>query len=249
MEEAIALAAEHAAFAERLDRFGPDDGDQPSACAGWSVRDVVLHLAQSDELAVAALAGAYPAAVARLTAGLAPAASVDDAAAAMVGADSSGWPEVKRRWAQTAAELRSGAARSEPSARVTWVTGTLSVRTLLATRLAETWIHGGDVAAALGEPPTASDRLRLVARLAWRTLPYAFSSAGAALHGPVAFELTGPDGTSWSFAGDEPAATTVSGPAADLCSVAARRLDPGRSALTADGPDGEAVLRLVRTYA
>ena len=56
------------------------------------------------------------------------------------------------------------------SARVTWVAGELSARSLATTRLAETWIHTGDVADALGVSLVPTDRLRQIARLAWRTL-------------------------------------------------------------------------------
>ena len=90
---------------------------------------------------------------------------------------------------------------------------------------------------------------REIARLAWRTLPYAFQKAGRTLSGPVAFELVGPDGDAWTFRPDEPAATTVRGPGVDLCNVAGRRAAPDDTALVAEGPDGAAVLELVRTYA
>ena len=135
------------------------------------------------------------------------------------------------------------------STRVTWVAGELSARTLVTTRMAETWIHTGDVAGALGVTLPPSDRLQLIARLAWRTLPYAFSSAGRTMAGPVAFRLVSPGGQPWDFVPDEPASTTISGPAVDLCAVAARRLDPSDTALVGVGPDAEGVLSLVRTYA
>jgi hypothetical protein len=41
---------------------------------------------------------------------------------------------------------------------VTWVAGQLSIRTLTTTRLAETWIHAGDVRNALGLAPVATDQ-------------------------------------------------------------------------------------------
>jgi hypothetical protein len=41
----------------------------------------------------------------------------------------------------------------------------------------------------------------------------------------------------------------VSGPAADLCAVAGRRAAAADTGLSAEGPDAEAVLRLVRTFA
>ena len=83
---------------------------------------------------------------------------------------------------------------ADPHARVTWVAGELSIHTLATTRLAETWIHTGDVADAVDVMLVPTDRLRHIARLAWRTLPYAFGRAGRELSGPVAFELIGPDG-------------------------------------------------------
>jgi hypothetical protein len=66
----------------------------------------------------------------------------------------------------------------------------------------------------------------------------------------VAFHLTGPGGDEWRFEPDDgPAATLVTGPAADLCQVAGQRADAAATALTATGPDADAVLALVRTFA
>jgi hypothetical protein len=67
----------------------------------------------------------------------------------------------------------------------------------------------------------------------------------------VAFRLTGPGGEPWDF---EPpagaaASTTIAGSAHELCQVASRRVAPSETSLTADGPDGAAVLELVRTWA
>src|SRR5262249_428124 len=58
------------------------------------------------------------------------------------------------------------------------------------------------------------------------------------------------DGSTWAFgpeSGD--AATTVSGDALDLCRVAGQRASAAETGLQASGPDGEAVLELVRTFA
>jgi uncharacterized protein (TIGR03084 family) len=156
---------------------------------------------------------------------------------------------IHARWLEGVDELNRVLTVADPHARVTWVAGQLSVRTLTTTRLAETWIHTTDVATALGHPLPSSDRLRHIARLAWRTLPYAFDLAGRALHGPVAFELVGPAGEPWDFIPDEAARTTIRGDGFELCTVAARRVDPRDTGLTGTGPDVDAVLELVRTYA
>ena len=63
------------------------------------------------------------------------------------------------------------------------------------------------------------------------------------------FELLGPSGEAWSFVPDEPALTTVRGPAVELCLVAGQRADAEDTSLEATGPDGQAVLELVRTFA
>ena len=63
--------------------------------------------------------------------------------------------------------------------------------------------------------------------------------------------MTAPDGSGWAFGLDDepPPVTTVRGPAEDFCLVAARRLDPAASALTAECPDAAAVLAQPRTVA
>jgi uncharacterized protein (TIGR03084 family) len=244
-----ALAAEQADLDARL--AGLDDAGwrAPTRCPGWSVADVVLHLAQTNELATASAEGRFPEFAAGFAAG-ATTTTIDDAAAWRVDQERALAPsEIADRWRASVEGLRDALASRRPSERVQWVVGELSARTLATTRIAETWIHTGDVADALGSGPSATPRLWHIARLAWRTLPYAFGLAGRRLSGPVAFELTAPDGDRWRFAPDTPAATTIAGAAFELCQVAARRVEPAATSLRGDGPDAAAVLELVRTYA
>jgi uncharacterized protein (TIGR03084 family) len=157
---------------------------------------------------------------------------------------------VRERWQAGADDLRRELAEAEPGRRVEWVAGQLSVRTLATTRLAEAWIHTGDVAVPLGRPRAMDDRLWHIARLAWRTLPYALARAGRELSGPVAFALDAPNGDTWHFApDDDDAVTVVEGAAVELCEVAGQRADAADTGLRAEGPDAVAVLELVRTFA
>lgn len=251
-----ALAAQHADLASVLESLAASDWQRPTRCPGWSVADVVLHLAQTDEMAIASLEGRVAGFIADHTAGGAAGSavgavgSVDDGAALLVERER-GAPidELFDRWRSGAGRLDEMLANEDGHRRVVWVVGELSVRTLTTTRLAEAWIHGGDIAEAVGASVKADERLEHIARLAWRTLPYAFARDGRVMAGPVAFELVGPAGAVWSFEPDEPAATVVRGDGVELCLVAARRLDPSATGLVADGPDGPAVLSLVRTYA
>lgn len=245
-----ALAAQQAELSGLLDALRPDDWSAPTRCDGWDVSDVVLHLAQSNEMAVASATGRFATAVAELSDGAGPAGSVDDGVARIVERER-GIPtdELLERWSSGAARLLDVLNAMDLSRRVTWVAGELSARTLATTRLAETWIHTGDVAGAVGVALPPTDRLRQIARLAWRTLPYAFSLSGRTMSGPVAFHLVSPAGEAWDFVPDGPVATTISGPAVDLCAVAARRVEPSATALRGEGPDAQDVLALVRTYA
>jgi uncharacterized protein (TIGR03084 family) len=245
-----ALADQQAELSGLLSDFDEPDWQRPSRCEGWTVADVVLHLAQTDELAFASVCGRFAEAVGEIAGGPRSAASVDDGAALMVARDR-GLPgaAVRDRWQTSAEALRGVLAGCDPHQRVVWVAGELSVRTLATTRLAETWIHTGDVAAAMGTVLEPADRLWHIARLAWRTLPYAFGRAGRELSGPVSFELRAPAGHPWDFLPDSEALTTIRGEAAELCLVAARRADPADTALRGEGPDAQAVLSLVRTYA
>jgi uncharacterized protein (TIGR03084 family) len=252
MDELLtALAAQHAELAELIEPCSSDDWERPTPCAGWDVGDVLLHLAQTDELAIARARGE----LASLADGLmgsreSQAVSVDDAAAAQVAADRAmGGDAIRRRWRDASQGMLAAFGAADPHERVTWVSNQLSVETLVATRLSECWIHTGDIASALDLRLEPTGRLRHIARLAWRTLPYAFERADLKMHGPVALDLTGPSGDRWRFDPDAPALTTIRGSAVDFCEVAARRVEPAATDLVGTGPDSEAVLRVVRTYA
>lgn len=245
-----ALAEQQAELSALLSGRDERDWQRDSRCDGWTVADVVLHLAQTDALALASVQGRFDKVVQELTQGLSTAGSVDDGSAFMV-ARERGQPAaaIHERWQSGAAALCDALQGRDPRDRVVWVAGELTARTLASTRLAETWIHTDDVAAAFDTVLAPTDRLWHIARLAWRTLPYAFARSGRELAGPVAFELRSPSGAGWDFVPDAPPLTTIRGAAAELCAVAARRADPADTSVRGDGPDAGAVLELVRTYA
>jgi uncharacterized protein (TIGR03084 family) len=250
VDEISALTEQQTELSDLLAPLDDDGWSSPSRCEGWSVADVVLHLAQTNEMAIGSAQRRFTEALAILTEGVEAAGNVDDGADLMVRHER-GLPhtELRDRWLRSADALVAALIDVDPHERVEWVAGQLSARTLTITRLAETWIHTGDVADALGVTLVPGERLRHVARLAWRTLPYAFMRAGRVLSGPVAFELQAPTGGVWRFVPDEHPATTIRGNGVELCLVAARRVDPVQTDLEGEGPDAAAVLELVRTYA
>jgi uncharacterized protein (TIGR03084 family) len=245
-----ALADQLRELEELLTPLTVVDWSRPTRCEGWDVADVVLHLAQTNELAIASAEHRFSGFVGSLPELPDAPVSIDGAADQRVAVERGVPPdELFARWRASASGLVAALGAIDPHERVTWVAGTLSARTLATTRIAETWIHTGDVAGALGIVLPDTERLREIARLAWRTLPYAFELAGVELHGPVAFDLRGPADQRWHFQPDEPALTTVRGLASELCAVAARRIAPDGTKLHGEGPDLREVLALIRTYA
>ncbi|WP_379507441.1 maleylpyruvate isomerase family mycothiol-dependent enzyme [Nonomuraea zeae] len=237
------LAAEYRQLDAALGSLTPGQWSHPSAAAGWTVSDVVLHLAQTEET----VGGLPPGESEPLLS--AAGTTVDGLADEMVAAERGMAPEdLLARW-RKAAFATPGALRAwPPGTRLPWVRTSLSPRTLATTRLAEHWAHAQDIALPLGLPYPDTARLRHVAWLAHRTLPYAFALDGLP-DVPVFCDLTAPDGTTrWTF-GDPAAPARITGPAAEFCRVGARRLTPAQTGLTAEGPRAADALRVVRNYA
>lgn len=236
------LRAEYEHLDGILAALTPAQWAQPSAAAGWTVADVVLHLAQTEELVIASAAGdetAFPAA---------SAGRVDALAEASVAAERRISPDdLLSRW-RTAAGITPGALRSQSrGTRLRWITNRISPAALATTRLAEHWTHAHDIVGPLGIPYPDTARLRHIAWLGHRTLPYAFSVKGLE-GGPVYCELTAPDDQIWRL-GDPAAPSVITGPAGEFCRVGARRLTVRDSTLTATGPHGAQALSVLRNYA
>jgi uncharacterized protein (TIGR03084 family) len=214
----------------------------PSAAAGWSVADVVLHRAQSDDAVVASAEGEA------LRAGPGSGASVDEIMNLLVQAERAAPAEVFRRWQEARAAALAALRAADPKQPMAWVETPMKPATLATTRLAEYWAHGLDITGPLGIDFPDTDRLRNVAWLAHRTLPYALALDGGQSY-DVFCELTAPDGTAtWRF-GPERADSSITGPAGAFCRVAAQRLAPEESGLLVQGPHGAAALAILRTYA
>jgi uncharacterized protein (TIGR03084 family) len=212
-----------------------------SGAPGWTITDVVLHLAQTEEMVVATLSAAEDAGWRD------DGEPTDVAVDRRVRAERAAPDEVFARWRAARRDAVDALRAADPARAVRWAAAPLRPRTLATTRLAEHWAHGLDITGPLGIEFPDTERLRHVAWLAHATLPYAFAVAGEA-PGDVFCELVAPDGSTWRF-GEPTASSSIRGPAGDFCRVGARRLRPEETALVADGPSGEAALRVLRNYA
>jgi uncharacterized protein (TIGR03084 family) len=234
------LAAEQDRLEELLAELSPADWAMPSAAPGWTISDVVLHLAQTEEAVVASATGTSLREIGE-------GATLDERMDFLVRRERTDAAVVFERWRTARRAALTTLRDADPHQLMPWATNGLKPRTLATTRLAEHWAHGLDIATPLGIPFPDTDRLRHIAWLGHATLPFAFALAGQAAH-EVRCELAAPGGGLWTFGPDD-AASKISGAAGAFCRVAAQRLAPQDSGLRTSGPHGSAALSVLRTYA
>jgi uncharacterized protein (TIGR03084 family) len=216
-----------------------------SGAPGWSVADVVLHLAQTEEAVAATVAaGAAPASDPSWRGG---AETLDAAIERQVEAERGPATVVFDRWRIARRDAVAALRAADPGVRLLWAEAPLKPATLATTRLAEHWAHGLDITGPLGIPFDDTARLHHIAWLGHATLPYAFALAGDE-PGEVYCELVAPDDTTWAF-GRPDAPSSIRGPAGEFCRVGARRLRPEQTSLRVDGPRGATALAVLRNYA
>ncbi len=160
------LAAEGDALEAMVAGLDEDGWRTPTPAAGWDVATQVVHLAWTDEVAVAAATDkqAWDAIV--LEAIGDPEGYVDTAA--LAGAQASP-AEILDRW-RTARPALQQALRAYPTGeRMPWFGPPMSPTSMATARFMETWAHSLDVAEALGHDPLPTDRIRHVTHLGVRT--------------------------------------------------------------------------------
>jgi uncharacterized protein (TIGR03084 family) len=239
------LEAEQVALQSVLRDLAPDDWFRPTPAWSWDVRDSVAHLADVDELALDTMHDG-PRALAKV--GAASASSADVTLKGVLRGRRRSGAEVLAWWEASAALIRDGLRAIDPSVRVPWGIG-MRAPSLATARLMETWAHGLDVYAAISVEPVDTDRLRHVAWLATRALPYAYSVAGRQPPSdPLRVELTLPSGNEWSL-GPADATNRITGPAGEYCRVFVQRLPVSEApGLSTTGDAARDALTVARAY-
>jgi uncharacterized protein (TIGR03084 family) len=239
------LEAEQSVLSAILAALDVDAWFRPTPAWSWDVRDTVAHLADTDELAIdTCLDGPRS-----LSAFSLQCASPEDLTLAgvlrgrrLAGRDVLAW------WHETQERERAVLRALDPDARVPWGLGMRSASFVVA-RLMETWAHSLDVHAALGETLADTDRLRHVAWIGTRALPYAYSVAGLEPSAePLRVELSLPSGATWT-SGPEIASDRIVGPASEYCRVFVQRLPLSEAPnLVATGDGARRSLGVARSF-
>ena len=247
------LVAEEQSLDQFLQRINERQWNLPTSAPGWSIKDTVSHLAYSEQFAAEVLADGASV-VDRVNKG-----DIDEWTALGVKAGRSmRYQQVIEWWRNSRADVVDALSRMEGGDRVPWLYGDMSARAFGTLRLMETWAHGLDIKDAMeglltyaedDDDPTAdTSRIRHIAWLAHRMLPYAFAEAGEDFpQKGIRLELMGPSYSRWVY-GPEDATDVIKGIAGEWCRIAVHRMDSASSFLKTEGEKAETAIKVVRTY-
>ena len=223
---------------------------------GWDTRDTVGHLADTNDIMYDSVTNgsrdlmseAQAAVEGTATAAADPGAVDLFTARQIEKVRTMSWQDVHAWWKSSSARLHDLLETLDPSQKYRWGPNMISPLSLGSARLMETWAHSLDVHAAANVDYVDTDRIRHVAFLGLRAMPYAFFLEGLDAPGLIRLELTAPSGETWTLGPDD-APTVVRGSASDWCRLVARRDRDGcAQRLQAQGPDAANVIKHARAF-
>jgi len=223
---------------------GLDEGGwhTPTPAPGWDIADQISHLAYFDEVAVRA--AVHPD---EFRAALAAAPEDPDAIAARyrdrTGAQILAWFDDAR------AVLLETFTKLDPRQRLPWFGPPMSAASSLTARIMETWAHTQDIADTLGVTREPTARLRHVAHIGIGARAFSYAARSQTPPGtPVRVELTGPDGTLWTW-GPPDAGDRVTGTALDFCLLVTQRRHRDDLDLAVTGPGAQEWMAIAQAFA
>ncbi len=222
-----------------------DQWDRETPFASWTVRDEIGHLAFFD--GAARLTATDPDGFSRHLVEVATLPDPFEDTLAKGRALST--PELLSWWRAERAGLLRAFSSLDSKTRLAWYGPPMSARSLVTSRIMETWAHGQDILDALGRSRPPTERLRHIAHLGVSTFSWSFLNRGMTPPGsPVRVELTGPTGERWSW-GPPEAADRICGNAEDFCLVVAQRRHVEDTSLEMTGDAARQWMRVAQAFA
>jgi uncharacterized protein (TIGR03084 family) len=238
------LAAETAAIRVLIAGLDEAGWRTPTPAEGWTIADQISHLAYFDDAAVISATDAQRFA-AELMSDVEKGLTADDIAERFKGRSGRellSWFDQSR---QRLCEIFTGL---DPTARVPWFGPPMSAASSVTARIMETWAHGQDIADALGVIRDGSQRLRHVAHIGVRALPFSFLARGLEVPAePVRVELSWQDEL-WAW-GPADAVNRVTGPALDFCLLVVRRRHRDDTTVDSTGAVADRWLEIAQAFA
>ncbi|MEO6090381.1 MAG: TIGR03084 family metal-binding protein [Umezawaea sp.] len=218
-----------------------DDWSTPTPAEGWTIGHQIAHLAWTDQASLLAITDP-----AGFTAGL---AGFDEHTVDNAADEGARHPDLLARWRAGRDQLAEALSTVPEGEKLVWFGPKMSPTSMATARLMETWAHGQDIADALGVVREPTDRLRHVAHIGVRTIPFSFLvNSLAPPTDPVRVELTAPSGERWTW-GPEGAENRITGQALDFCLLVTQRRHPDDLDVTAVGPVAQEWLPLAQAFA
>jgi uncharacterized protein (TIGR03084 family) len=240
------LTAESAVLRDMIADLDEDGWQTLTPAEGWSIGDQISHLAFFDDAAIQSATDpeGFAAEMQRaVTVGELTPDVVAERYRKQSGAELLAWFDASRR------RLIKVFSELDPALRQPWFGLPMSAASSLTARIMETWAHGQDVADTLGLVREPTARLRHIAHIGVRALPFSFAANGLEVpQEPVRVELTGPDGSVWSW-GPEHAANRVTGPALDFCLVVTQRRHLADTGIRSFGQIADQWLAIAQAFA
>jgi len=240
------LAAETAALRAMVAGLDDDGWRKPTPAEGWRVGDQISHLAFFDDAAIQSATDpeGFAAEMERaVTVGELTPDDIAERYRSQAGAELLAWFDASRR------RLIKVFSELDPTLRLPWFGLPMSAASSLTARIMETWAHGQDVADALGEVRQPTPRLRHIAHIGVRALPFSFAANGLEVPTePVRVELTAPGGEMWTW-GSGHAVNRVTGTALDFCLIVTQRRHRSDTSIRAEGQIAEQWLSIAQAFA
>lgn len=234
MKDLVAdLVAETQVVEAMLAGLPGDVWDLSTPAEGWAIRDQISHLAFFDEMTLLAMTDAErfaDEAAAHIAGGMDFPDRIASEYRSMPAHDLHIWFRTAR------ATLVAEFTGRQASERVPWYGPAMSLASCATARVMETWAHGQDIADTLAVQREPTARLRHIAHLGIRALPYAYTVRRREVpQRPIRVELVAPDGGLWTW-GPEEAEDWVTGTALDFCLVVTQRRNLADTDLEVVGP-------------
>ncbi len=253
------LVAEEQHLDQFLQGLSTREWKWPTPAPGWTIQDQVSHLAYVENFAAEVIAEGKSRIKAEKITDL-------DEWTARGPAEGLGQrhQEVIEWWRHGRADVVDALSRMLATDRIPWIYGDMSAKSFATMRLMETWAHGLDVKVAVLEriipipeddleedqedPLADTPRLRHIAWLGQKMLPFAFKEAGEKFpKDGIRVELMGPKYAAWRF-GPEDTDQVIRGMAGDWCRLVVQRQDASETGLKAVGDSAEKALDIARAY-
>lgn len=253
------LVAEEQQLDQFLQGLSTREWKWETPAAGWTIQDQVSHLAYVENFAAEVIAEGKPRIKAEKITDL-------DSWNARGPAEGQGQrhQEVIEWWRHGRADVVDALSRMLATDRIEWLCGDMSAKSFATMRLMETWAHGLDIKVAVlnritpipeddleedqEDPLADTPRLRHIAWLGQKMLPFSFKEAGTKFPKQgIRVELMGPKYAAWRF-GPEDTDQVIRGMAGDWCRVVVQRQDASSTGLKAVGASAELALEIARAY-